>query len=111
ASAWLARLAYGGMITMPGRPEQGMLYVDIHDLAGFAVRALERVLLGPYNVTHRATVAEWARACRVVSRSTASLAWASDAPKVPVVERSRAPYRRMGELSAARALAAGLELR
>lgn len=113
AAAWLARFARGGAVALPGRPEQVMLYVDVRDLAGFVVRALERRMLGPCNVTHRATMAAWAETCRRVSSSAASVVWAGDAPDVtaPLATRPRAPIRRYGELSAARAHAAGLELR
>lgn len=113
AAAWLARSARGGVLALPGRPEQAMLYIDVRDLAQFVARALERAVVGPFNVTHRTTAAAWAEACRRLCGATTTIVWVGEHPylSAPVLERLRAPYRRWGDLSTARAREMGLELR
>lgn len=110
AAAWLARFARGGQLRLPGRPQDGLLYVDVRDLAPFVVRVLEHGAVGPFNVTHRTSVGAWAETCRALCDSDVALEWSgAPEPAAPLVEAPRAPYRRWGELSAARALAGGFE--
>jgi nucleoside-diphosphate-sugar epimerase len=57
---WLDRISRGGRVVAPGRPERGLQYVDVRDLARFALDGLEQELAGPYDITAcRATPRRW----------------------------------------------------
>jgi 2'-hydroxyisoflavone reductase len=48
---WPVRIARGGNVLVPGPPERTVQFIDVRDLAGFVVHALERDCAGIYNVT------------------------------------------------------------
>jgi 2'-hydroxyisoflavone reductase len=48
---WPVRVARGGNVLVPGPPERSVQFIDVRDLAGFVVHAIERDLGGVYNVT------------------------------------------------------------
>ncbi|MCW2678641.1 MAG: hypothetical protein JWM62_42 [Frankiales bacterium] len=79
---WLDRIARGGRVVAPGRPERGLQYVDVRDLARFSLDALEQGLTGPYNITSapaHATTLELLEACVEVTGSDAELVWVDEA--------------------------------
>ena len=49
-STWVNRLAAGGVVEVPGSPEVPIQYIDVRDLAAFAVSALEARLQGVFHV-------------------------------------------------------------
>ena len=49
---WARRLARGGEILAPGPPERRAQFVDVRDLAGWIVDAVERGLSGTFNATN-----------------------------------------------------------
>jgi 2'-hydroxyisoflavone reductase len=49
-SSWVNRLAAGGVVDAPGPPEVPFQYIDVRDLAAFAVSALEARLQGVFHV-------------------------------------------------------------
>jgi nucleoside-diphosphate-sugar epimerase len=79
---WLHRIARGGRVVAPGRPERGLQYVDVRDLARFALDGLEQGLSGPYDITSmpgHATTLELLEACVEVTGSDAELVWVDEA--------------------------------
>jgi 2'-hydroxyisoflavone reductase len=63
---WVRRVARGGPVALPGRPEQPVQVVDSGDLARLVVRLLTDDQPGIYNAVGPAdptTLAELARAC------------------------------------------------
>ena len=79
---WLDRISRGGPVVAPGRPERGLQYVDVRDLAAFALDGLERPLSGPYDIVSapgHATTLELLEACVEVTGSDAELVWVDEA--------------------------------
>jgi 2'-hydroxyisoflavone reductase len=78
---WPRRVAAGGDVLAPGRPERPVQFVDARDVAEWIVSAAEGRLAGPFNVTGPAeplTMAELVEACRRVSGSDARFVWVDD---------------------------------
>lgn len=78
---WLDRIARGGRVVAPGRPERGLQYVDARDLAAFALDGLERGLGGPYDVVSapgHCTTLELLEACVDATGSDGELVWVDE---------------------------------
>lgn len=78
---WLDRIARGGRVVAPGRPERGLQYVDVRDLAAFALDGIEQGLSGPYDITSapgHATTLELLEACVDATGSDAELVWVDE---------------------------------
>lgn len=78
---WLNRVARGGRVLAPGRPERRIQPVDVRDVADFALRtALGPV--GTFNVTAPGyeTMAGFLDACHEVTGSDARFEWITDEP-------------------------------
>lgn len=78
---WLDRISRGGRVVAPGRPERGLQYVDVRDLAAFALDGLEQGLSGAYDITSapgHATTLELLEACVEVTGSDAELVWVDE---------------------------------
>jgi 2'-hydroxyisoflavone reductase len=77
---WLRRIAEGGQVVAPGRPERPLQYVDARDLAAFG---LDRVGAGgTFDVASRpghGTTEDLLEACREVTGSEADLVWVDEA--------------------------------
>ncbi|HKR59982.1 MAG TPA: NAD-dependent epimerase/dehydratase family protein [Pyrinomonadaceae bacterium] len=78
---WVMRVARGGEVLAPGRPQQCVQFIDVRDLAEWIIKMLERKEVGVYNanglpglVTMQALLEE----CKSVSGSDASLTWVSE---------------------------------
>jgi 2'-hydroxyisoflavone reductase len=79
---WLDRISRGGRVVAPGRPERGLQYVDVRDLAAFALDGLDRGLSGAYDITSapgHATTLELLEACVEATGSDAELVWVDEA--------------------------------
>lgn len=79
---WLNRIARGGRVVAPGRPERPLQYVDARDLAAWMWSALAGEVGGPVDVTSRsghATTATLLRACVSATGSDAELVWIGEA--------------------------------
>jgi 2'-hydroxyisoflavone reductase len=79
---WLDRISRGGRIVAPGRPDRGLQYVDVRDLAAFALDGLEAGLGGAYDVTSapgHATTLELLEACIEATGSDVELVWVDEA--------------------------------
>ena len=120
---WLTRIARGGEVLAPGRPDAGIQYVDARDLAEFALDAGLRGVSGAFNVVtppDRHTLGELLSACVEVTGSDARLRWV---PEERVLAAGIAPWTELpiwltgadhdamhrGDVTAA--LAAGLHFR
>lgn len=78
---WPRRVARGGAVLAPGRPERGVQLIDVRDLAEWIVRAVEERLAGRFNATGPAEplpMAALLDACRRVSGSDARFVWVDE---------------------------------
>jgi 2'-hydroxyisoflavone reductase len=78
---WVQRVARGGEILAPGRPDRYVQFVDVRDLAEWIVRMIERKETGVYNANslpYNLTMERVLEECKVVSDSDASFTWVSD---------------------------------
>lgn len=79
---WLSRIARGGRVVAPGRPERPLQYVDARDLAAFTLDSLVAGRGGPVDTTSRsghASTASLLHACVDVTGSDAQLVWVDEA--------------------------------
>lgn len=119
---WPRRVAQGGEVLAPGRPERQVQFVDVRDLARWVLRMVESSQTGAYNVTgprDPLTMERFLDACRQVSGSNTSFVWVSE----PFLkEREVIPYSEMplwipedlpglDRIDCSRALAQGLTFR
>ncbi|MEJ2748717.1 MAG: NAD-dependent epimerase/dehydratase family protein [Anaerolineae bacterium] len=89
---WPVRVARGGEVLAPGSPAQVVQFIDVRDVAEWAIQATEQRLTGPYNVTgpdDRLTIQSLLETCRQVSQSAARLTWVDEKF---LVEKEVAPY-------------------
>jgi len=79
---WLGRIARGGRVVAPGRPDRPLQYVDARDLARWLLDGLSDGLAGPVDVVSRsghATTRSLLQACVDVTASGAELVWVDEA--------------------------------
>jgi 2'-hydroxyisoflavone reductase len=118
---WVRRVARGGDVLAPGRPERVVRAIDARDLAAWCVRQIEARATGVFNTAGAdgLTMAGMLGACRRASGSDARFVWASEALLVAegVEPWSELPLWVLEEDSAfletgnAKAVAAGLRFR
>jgi len=78
---WVVRVASGGEVLAPGRPERFIQFIDVRDLAEWTIRMIERNAEGAYNTHGRPntlTMQGLLDDCRNVSQSDARFTWASE---------------------------------
>jgi 2'-hydroxyisoflavone reductase len=78
---WPQRVAEGGAVLAPNRPEHGTQIIDVRDLAEWTVQMVEARQVGIYNATgpeYRLTMGQLLDACRAVSGSDAQISWVSE---------------------------------
>ena len=78
---WLRRIAAGGRVVAPGRPERPLQYVDARDLAAWLLTGLDNGLSGPVDVVSRSghtTMSGLLEACMDVTGSDAELVWVGE---------------------------------
>lgn len=76
---WVARVARGGEVLVPGQPESPIQFIDARDLADFTLLGVERGLNGIYNTTGNSI--RWGcflDACQQASRSDAVFTYVDD---------------------------------
>lgn len=78
---WVVRVAAGGEVLAPGRPERFIQFIDARDLAQWTIEMIERNAAGAYN-THgqpsTLTMQGLLDECKNVSQSDAQFVWASE---------------------------------
>lgn len=75
---WLERIARGGRVVAPGRPERPLQCVDARDLAAWLLSGLEEGVSGPVDVTGpsgHVTTRSLLEACISATGSDAELVW------------------------------------
>jgi len=78
---WVARVASGGEVLAPGRPDRFIQFIDVRDLAEWTIRMIERSAAGAYNTHGRPntlTMQGLLDECKNVSQSDAQFTWASE---------------------------------
>lgn len=78
---WPRRLARGGDVLAPGRPQRPVQFIDARDLARWCVLLAENRAAGRFNAVgpaRRLTMAEFLGACRAASNSESCLHWVPD---------------------------------
>jgi 2'-hydroxyisoflavone reductase len=79
---WPRRVARGGLVLAPGRPERQVQFVDVRDLAAWVVKMAESSQAGTFNATgprDPLTMGGFLDACKRVTASDGTFVWASDA--------------------------------
>jgi len=78
---WPVRVAMGGEILAPGKPEQPTQFIDVRDLSAWTLRMTEARHAGLYNVTGPAetmTLGALLQVCQQVSGSEMRVTWVDD---------------------------------
>jgi nucleoside-diphosphate-sugar epimerase len=78
---WVVRVARGGEVLAPGRPDRFIQFIDVRDLAEWIVRMIERRETGIYNANaapETLTMKGLLDECRAVSQSDAAFTWADE---------------------------------
>jgi len=78
---WAVRVARGGEVLAPGRPQRYVQFIDVRDLAAWIIRMVEQRQTGIYNASgwpETLTMETVLTACRTVSASAACFTWVSD---------------------------------
>jgi 2'-hydroxyisoflavone reductase len=78
---WPHRIAAGGAVLAPGRPEREVQFIDARDLAAWLLRLSEQRAVGVYHATGPAAPQPFGGmlgACQAVSGGGAALTWVSE---------------------------------
>ena len=78
---WPYRIAQGGEVAAPGKPESPVQFIDVRDLTEWLVRMSEEAKTGSYNATgpdYSLTMQRFLATCRDVTRSDARFTWLSE---------------------------------
>ena len=78
---WPRRVARGGEILAPGRPERAVQLIDVRDLAEWCVQLAEYRSVGAFNAVgprYTLTMARLLEACAAATRSLARFVWVPD---------------------------------
>jgi nucleoside-diphosphate-sugar epimerase len=120
---WPRRIARGGEVLAPDRPDRATQFIDARDLADWTVRMAEAGATGTYNATgpaERLTMGQLLDVCNTAGGGSAAFTWASeafllDAGVGPWIELPLWVPESEGagfdSVSIAKALAAGLSFR
>ncbi len=121
---WPVRVARGGEVLAPGKPDTPVQFIDVRDLGAWIVHCLEARVLGRYNALSPAgehSMGELLETCRDASGNEARFTWVPAdflaaqgiAPwsDMPMWLPPAGDYAGSGLMSAAKAVAAGLRFR
>jgi 2'-hydroxyisoflavone reductase len=78
---WPHRIAQGGEVLAPGRPERQVQFIDARDLAGWTIRMVEAKQAGVYNATgpdYALTMGQVLEECKTQSGSDARFLWVDE---------------------------------
>jgi 2'-hydroxyisoflavone reductase len=79
---WVHRIAQGGEVLAPGRPDRQVQIIDVRDLAEWIIRMLEAQQTGIYNATgpeKQLNMQQILETCKNISGSNAHFTWLNDA--------------------------------
>ena len=125
---WPVRTGRGGEVLVPGQPTDPVQFIDVRDLAEFALHCVEQRTFGTFNATGPAAklpVADLMAACLAASKATGNKGdatfihvpyeWlaAHDCPpgSLPILLPAEGDYAGFHQRSVARAVAAGMRYR
>jgi 2'-hydroxyisoflavone reductase len=120
---WPVRAALGGVMIVPGAPEDPIQLIDVRDVADWIVHCLEQTILGVYNVTGPAKALSMKKMVESVRTGTASavdFVWIANDfleshgvqdGQFPLYEPPTGPSAGSHRCNFARALARGLTFR
>ncbi|HPG79301.1 MAG TPA: NAD-dependent epimerase/dehydratase family protein [Piscinibacter sp.] len=76
---WPLRVALGGEVLAPGRPERPVQFIDVRDLAAWCLQLVEQGITGTFNaIGDSMPMHELLTCCRSVSGSDAHFTWIDD---------------------------------
>lgn len=78
---WPHRIAQGGRVLGPGRPEREVQFIDVRDLAEWTLRMVETGRTGVYNATgpeQPLTMLALLEACKTATASDAHVVWVDE---------------------------------
>jgi 2'-hydroxyisoflavone reductase len=78
---WPARVARGGEVLAPGRPDRFIQFIDVRDLAEWTISMIERKATGAYNthgLPNSLTMQQLLEECKSVAGSDAEFTWISE---------------------------------
>jgi 2'-hydroxyisoflavone reductase len=78
---WPHRVAKGGEVLAPGRPERRVQFIDVRDLAEWVIRLIESHQTGIFNAIgpeNPLPIQDLLESCKTVSASDASFTWVSE---------------------------------
>ncbi|MCE7979567.1 MAG: NAD-dependent epimerase/dehydratase family protein [Caldilinea sp. CFX5] len=79
---WPVRVTRGGEVLAPGEPTQQVQFIDVRDLAEWAINMVENKQTGIYNATgpaHPLTMQHFLSECQQVAANDAQLTWVNEA--------------------------------
>ena len=77
---WPVRVARGGTILAPEKPDVPIQIIDVRDLSDFIIELIQQNVSGVFNATgpdHELTLGAMLDTCKLVSASDAKIKWAS----------------------------------
>ncbi|MBE2222615.1 MAG: SDR family oxidoreductase [Anaerolineae bacterium] len=80
-SYWPYRVARGGEVLAPGKPDGLVQFIDVRDLAAWVIAATAQRLTGPYNVTGPAaplSMQALLNVCKETTSSDAAFTWVNE---------------------------------
>lgn len=86
---WPYRVAQGGEVLAPGRPDHQEQFIDVRDLAQWIVRMVEAGKTGVYNATgpeYVLSTQQLLEVCKAATGSDAQFTWVDEAFLAPMLE-------------------------
>ena len=119
---WPVRVARGGDMLAPGRPDQQTQFIDVRDLAAWIVRMVEAGKTSVYNATgpdYTLTWGQFLEECKSVANRDTNLVWVGNAFAADLMEKEVAnfqpwvpeEYASMRSVNCQKAFSAGLTFR
>jgi len=78
---WVMRVAHGGEVLAPGRPERSVQFIDVRDLSEWIITTIESSRRGVYNANAlpgAVTMEQVLTQCKSVTESNAAFTWVSE---------------------------------
>jgi 2'-hydroxyisoflavone reductase len=78
---WPRRIAQGGEVLAPGKPDRPVQFIHARDLADWIVKMVENRRTGTYNATgpeHALTMGQFLETCRAVTGADARFVWTDE---------------------------------